>query len=178
MFRRKAFLPAGADPRTFHEKALEEGKFYEERVAEDLSNKVFGEVFPDLVRAIVKAAPEADLQEVREAALILLYRLLFILYAEDRDLLPVKDTRYDDYGLRNKVRLDVKERKDKNDVFSETAARYWGVDTQSRTRNPPIRPEPTRAGLALTGQGAQSAASSLVSAADRAPPRPTRPPIP
>lgn len=127
IFRREAFVPAGADPRTFHEKALEEGKFYEERVAEDLSNKVFGEVFPDLVRAIVKAAPEADLQAVREAALILLYRLLFILYAEDRDLLPVKDTRYDDYGLRNKVRLDVKERKDKNDVFSETAARYWGA---------------------------------------------------
>ncbi|TDE34676.1 Eco57I restriction-modification methylase domain-containing protein [Antarcticimicrobium sediminis] len=127
VFRREAFVPTGADPRTFHEKALEEGKFYEERVSEDLSNKVFGEVFPDLVRAIVTAAPEADLQAVREAALILLYRLLFILYAEDRDLLPVKDTRYDDYGLRNKVRLDVKERKDKNDVFSETAARYWGA---------------------------------------------------
>lgn len=127
IFRREAFIPAGADPRTFHEKALEEGKFYEERVAGDLSNKVFGEVFPALACAIVKAAPEADLQEVRQAALILLYRLLFILYAEDRDLLPVKDTRYDDYGLRNKVRLDVKERKDKDDVFSETAARYWGA---------------------------------------------------
>lgn len=125
IFRREAFVPAGADARTFHERALEEGKFYEERVAEDLSNKVFGEVFPDLVRAIVKAAPEADLQEVRQGALILLYRLLFILYAEDRDLLPIKDARYDDYGLRKKVRLDVKERKDQNDVFSETAARYW-----------------------------------------------------
>ncbi|MFU8776721.1 MAG: Eco57I restriction-modification methylase domain-containing protein [Roseovarius sp.] len=127
IFRRDAFLPSGADPRTFHEKALEEGRFYEERVAEDLSNKVFGEVFPDLIRAIVTAAPDADLQEVREAALILLYRLLFILYAEDRDLLPVRDTRYDDYGLRNKVRLDVKDRKDRGDTFSDTAARYWGA---------------------------------------------------
>lgn len=127
IFRREAFVPVGADPRTFHEKALEEGKFYEERVAEDLSKKVFGQVFPDLVRAIVKAAPDANLQAVREAALILLYRLLFVLYAEDRDLLPVKDTRYDDYGLRNKVRLDVKERKDRGDVFSDTAARYWAA---------------------------------------------------
>lgn len=127
IFRREAFVPSGVDPRTFHERALEQGRFYEERVAEDLSNKVFGEVFPDLVRAIVKAAPDADLQEVREAALILLYRLLFILYAEDRDLLPVRDTRYDDYGLRNKVRLDVKERKDRDDTFSESAARYWGA---------------------------------------------------
>ena len=127
IFRREAFVPAGADPRTFHEKALAEGKFYEERVAEDLSNKVFGEVFPDLVRAIVKAAPDADLQDVREGALILLYRLLFILYAEDRDLLPVKDERYDDYGLRERVRLDVGKRKDDNDTFSDTAARYWGA---------------------------------------------------
>ena len=127
IFRREAFEPLGADPRTFHEKAIEEGKFYEDRVAEDLSNKVFGQVFPDLVRSIIKSAPEANLQKVRQSALILLYRLLFILYAEDRDLLPVKDSRYDDYGLRNKVRLDVKERKDRNDVFSKTASRYWGA---------------------------------------------------
>ena len=127
IFRREAFEPLGPDPRTFHEKAIEEGKFYEDRVAEDLSNKVFEQVFPDLVRSIVKAAPETDLQEVRQSALILLYRFLFILYAEDRDLLPIKDPRYDDYGLRNKVRLDVKERKDRDDVFSETAARYWGA---------------------------------------------------
>ena len=127
IFRREAFEPLGADPRTFHEKAIEEGKFYEDRVAEDLSNKVFGQVFPDLVRSIVKSAPEADLQRVRDSALILLYRILFVFYAEDRDLLPVKDPRYDDYGLRNKVRLNVKERKDKDDVFSETAARYWGA---------------------------------------------------
>ena len=127
IFRREAFVPTGVDPRSFHAKALEEGKYYEERVAESLSNKVFGEVFPELVRAIVKAAPVADLQEVREGAMILLYRLLFILYAEDRDLLPVKDTRYDDYSLRTKVRLDVGGRKDRNDVFSDTAARYWGA---------------------------------------------------
>ena len=80
-----------------------------------------------LARSIADAAPDADLQDVREAALILLYRLLFILYAEDRDLLPVNDSRYDDYGLRDKVRMDVGRRKDENDVFSNTAARYWSV---------------------------------------------------
>jgi hypothetical protein len=72
-------------------------------------------------------APDTPLQEVREAALIFLYRLLFILYAEDRDLLPVRDTRYDDYGLRERVRQDVGRRKDENDVFSDTAARYWSA---------------------------------------------------
>ena len=90
IFRRDAFVARDVDPRSFHEQAIEEGRFYERRVAEDLSNKVFGDIFPELARAIVEAAPQTDLQEVRDGALILLYRLLFILYAEDRDLLPVR----------------------------------------------------------------------------------------
>jgi hypothetical protein len=127
VFRREAFLPAPVDSRTFHQRALEEGRFYEERVAGNLSNLVFRQVFPELAQAIAAAAPAAPLQQVREAALILLYRLLFILYAEDRDLLPVRDSRYDDYGLRDRVRGDVGKRKDRNYGFSTTAARYWTV---------------------------------------------------
>ncbi len=80
---------------------------------------------PGLARAIAAAAPSTPLQEVREAALILLYRLLFILYAEDRDLLPVRDSRYDDYGLRERVRGDVGQRKDRNDTFANRAGRSF-----------------------------------------------------
>ena len=127
VFRREAFLPGVVDARTFHQRAIAEGRFYEERVAASLSDLVFGQVFPGLARAIVAAEPDAPLTEVREAALLLLYRILFILYAEDRDLLPVRDERYDDYALRDKVRGDVGRRKDQGDVFSETAARYWSV---------------------------------------------------
>ena len=127
MFRRDAFLPGVADERTFHRRALDEGRYYQERVAKNLSGIVFEKVFPDLARAIAGAAPHAPLPEVRETALILLYRLLFILYAEDRDLLPVRNTRYDDYSMRKKVRDDVGPRKDQDDVFSETAPLYWSV---------------------------------------------------
>ncbi len=127
MFRREAFAPSAVDSRTFHQRALEEGKFYEERVAKSLSDIVFTTVFPGLARAIAAAEPAAPLPEVREAALILLYRLLFILYAEDRNLLPVRDERYDDYGLRDKVRGDIGARKERGDTFSTTAARYWAV---------------------------------------------------
>jgi hypothetical protein len=127
IFRREAFLPTPSDSRTFHQRALQEGQFYEQRVAASLSDLVFGQVFPELARAIAAAAPDAPLQDVREAALILLYRLLFILYAEDRDLLPVRDSRYADYGLRDHVRGDVGRRKDHSDRFSDTAARYWSV---------------------------------------------------
>ena len=127
VFRREAFLAGTADPRTFHQRAIEEGRFYEERVAASLSALVFGQVFPELASAIAAATPEASLPEVREATLVLLYRLLFILYAEDRDLLPVRNTSYDDYALREKVRGDVRRRKDRDDVFSTSAARYWSA---------------------------------------------------
>jgi hypothetical protein len=127
IFRREAFLPSPTDQRTFHQRAMDEGKFYEERVATDLSNLVFAQIYPLLARSIATAAPEAALQDVRQAALILLYRLLFILYAEDRDLLPVNDRRYDDYGLRDKVRMEIGRRKDDGDIFSSTAARYWST---------------------------------------------------
>jgi hypothetical protein len=127
VFSRDAFLPTPSDPRTFHERAINEAKFYEERVAGNLSNLVFGTVFPELAKAIAAAAPAAPLQEVREAALILLYRLLFILYAEDRNLLPVSDRRYDEYGLRDRVRGDIGRRKDSNDIFSDSAAKFWSI---------------------------------------------------
>jgi hypothetical protein len=127
VFRREAFLPSPTDQRTFHQRAIDEGKFYEERVANDLSDLVFTQLYPLLARSIAEADSRADLEEVRQAALILLYRLLFILYAEDRDLLPVNDRRYDDYGLRDNVRIAIGDRKDKNDIFSSTAARYWST---------------------------------------------------
>lgn len=127
IFRREAFLPGTGDLPPFHIRAIEQGRFYERRVADNLSGVVFQTVYPQLAAAIADAAPEADLREVRDASLVLLYRLLFILYAEDRGLLPVHDARYDDYGLREKVRGDIRRRKDDNDTFSRTAARYWSA---------------------------------------------------
>ena len=126
VFRRAAFVAGPTDPRTFHQRAIEDARFYEERVAANLSELVFDQVFPGLARAIAAAAPEAPLPDVREAVLVLLYRLLFILYAEDRDLLPVRDKRYDDYALRN-VRGDIGQHKDQKDVFSARATRYWSA---------------------------------------------------
>ena len=127
VFGRDAFLPGVVDERTFHERAIEEGRFHQERVAGSLSALVFENVFPDLVRALAEVDPEVPLPEVREAALVLLYRLLFVLYAEDRDLLPVRDSRYDDYALREQVRGSIGRRKDQGDVFSAMAARYWSA---------------------------------------------------
>ena len=127
MFRRDSFIASGLTPATFHETALEEGKLWEERVAADLSELVFKNVFPNLVTALAANDPKAPspptpefLAEIKDSALILLYRLLFILYAEDRNLLPARDPRYDDYSAR-KIRSGVAERMDRGDVFSDRA---------------------------------------------------------
>jgi len=124
MFGREAFLRDGIDHRSFHERARAEAAFYEERVAASLSQLVFEQVFPNLARALWASAPETPLNEVRDATLVLLYRLLFLLYAEDRDLLPVSDGRYDNYALRP-LRLEVGARVTSGDAFSSSAARIW-----------------------------------------------------
>lgn len=131
MFGRAAFLP-GADGRTFHQISLDEGRYWEQRVAKNLSKVVFDDVFPELVQGIVAHDPDAPtpytqayLDEVRDGALILLYRLLFVLHAEDRNLLPVNDARYDDYGMRKRVREDVAQRIDDRDTFISEVGPYY-----------------------------------------------------
>ena len=124
LFCRNAFVLRQGATTTFLEAAIAEGRRYEEKVAHDLSSVVFDRVFPKLIETLANAAGE-NLSEARSAALIFLYRLLFILYAEDRNLLPVNDLRYDDYGLRKRVRDDIAQRKAQDDVFSGTATNYY-----------------------------------------------------
>ncbi len=124
LFRHDSFVPQQGATVTFLESALAEGRHYEDRVAQDLSGVVFERVFPALVEALADHSGE-PLTDCRDAALILLYRLLFILYAEDRGLLPVNDSRYDDYGLRKRVRDDIADRMAVEDAFSSIATNYY-----------------------------------------------------
>lgn len=132
LFRPEAFLPEdGLDGRSFLEYARREARLWEARVAESLSEVVFEQVFPRLLNGFVERDSKRPtvldrkyLDDMRDAALVFIYRLLFLLYAEDRGLLPVRDTRYDDYSLR-KQRREIAERSDANDVFSQRQDRYF-----------------------------------------------------
>ena len=143
-FSRDAFLPQPWDPagRTRHQHALNEARLYEERVSQDLGARVFGEVFPQLADALTRddlaarrhtigygsyTRPRFDddyLDEVREATLVLLYRLLFLFYAEDRRLLPVHDARYAEYSLR-RIREHVRDKTEAGGTFSSTMPKIW-----------------------------------------------------
>lgn len=132
-FHQNAFLrqPWDGEGRTFHQFALTEARHYEERVSQDLGARVFSTVFPDLADALADGDPSARrpfhrayLEEVREAALTLLYRLLFVLYAEDRALLPIRDKRYEGYSLR-RMREQIRDERDRNLSYSTSASRLW-----------------------------------------------------
>ena len=124
MFGRGAFLRIRPGGTSFHDHARAQALYYEERVASSLAAVVFERIFPALVTEIRASLPKTPLAEVRDAALVLLYRLLFILYAEDRNLLPIHDTRYDNYALRP-LREEVGRRAAAHDAFAETSTRIW-----------------------------------------------------
>ncbi len=110
---------------------MREGKQWEAQVARDLSDTVFGQVFPALGQALAAADGKggtaldtAYLDELREGVLILLYRLLCVLYAEDRNLLPDETGPYADYSL-TRLRLDVAEKKGRGAPFSDRMKGFW-----------------------------------------------------
>ena len=143
-FQRAAFLPQSWDDvgRTFHAYALNEARIYEEKVSQDLGARVFQDVFPQLADALARGDLHAQTQEtgygqfkrtqftaayldeVREAALVLLYRLLFLFYAEDRNLLPARDARYAPYSVR-RLREEVRDKVDAGTKFSRTVGWIW-----------------------------------------------------
>ena len=107
-FRAAAFAPlptAGNEPARCWLDAIAEGsREYAKQLGERLKQRIFETIFPHLAKGFledrkrrlgVKTPPtDEDLHDVYEATLTLLYRLLFLLYAESRDLLPIREAPY------------------------------------------------------------------------------------
>ncbi|MEO8601714.1 MAG: Eco57I restriction-modification methylase domain-containing protein [bacterium] len=85
--------------RSFAEQLLDDSQTYAKQLGDRLKDRIFDEVFPHLAEGFLAhrgaSAPpaQAELDAVFQGTLTLLYRLLFLLYAEARDLLPVKEIR-------------------------------------------------------------------------------------
>ena len=132
LFRKEAFVPTNWRPhRTFLEIALDEGRRWEEKVSGSLKEKIFYEVFPDIAKGFLAGAQNKKatinnsfLDEIYNNTLVLLYRLLFIFYAEDRDLLPVRSHEYKNYSL-SKIRDEIAKKIDNKESLSEIGSFYW-----------------------------------------------------
>ena len=154
LFRRRAFTLDEGATTTFVETALAEGRRYEERVAQDLSGVVFRKIYPSLVASLAEKS-DAPLSKVRDAALIFLYRLLFVLYAEDRGLLPVNDARYGLYSLRTRVRDEIARIMAAHGIFSDKSTVFYdhlaSLFKQIGHGDPSIGLPPYNGGLFSTG---------------------------
>ncbi len=74
---------------------LKESRRFAGDLADTLRERIYGEVVPELARGIAAArqleSPDAsDLDRTYRMALTVLFRLLFVAYAEDQDLLPYR----------------------------------------------------------------------------------------
>ena len=81
-----------------------EGIKHAKGVEDDLRKKVFDkDLFINLVKGVLHHSSELyseeELDRAKSLALKLLYRLLFILHAESRGLLPVENARYREFSL-------------------------------------------------------------------------------
>ena len=71
----------------------ENSKRFSENVAKDLKTRIYDEIVPQIAKGIVHSRnlqnpSREELNETYQMTLIVLFRLLFISYAEDNDLLP------------------------------------------------------------------------------------------
>ena len=129
LFRRDAFTP-DASGTSFLGRVLTESRQHTIAVSDDLKNRVYDALrlliggFLDFPRnRFDKANPPLD--EIHASCLILLYRLLFILYAESRGLLPVENP---DYAARYSLAAlaeTTHETLDRGDLIIPTISDYW-----------------------------------------------------
>ena len=129
-FRRCAFLP-DATGATFLDKVFRGSVEYATEVGDRLKDSVY-DALRLLMHGFVEHAANAldrkdpaTLALVHENSLIVLYRLLFLLYAEDRDLLPRKTEPYASYSLyrlQREINQHLRERK----TFLAAGRRFWG----------------------------------------------------
>ena len=129
LFRRDAFTP---DPSgtAFLDHVLGESQQYTVGVSDDLKNRVYDALrrliggFLDFPRnGFDQANP--PLGEIQSSCLILLYRVLFILYAESRDLLPLDNRDYAMQYSLNHLATDIHERLDGGIDFAPGASLCW-----------------------------------------------------
>ena len=129
LFRRDAFVP-DASGASFLDLVLKESQQHTIAVSDDLKNRVYDALrlliggFLDFPRnRFDKADP--PLNEIHSNCLILLYRLLFILYAESRGLLPVENPDYASHYSLASLAGTIHEMIDRGDLIIPSLGDYW-----------------------------------------------------
>jgi hypothetical protein len=115
-FRRDAFLPS-KDGRNFLDDVLKGSADYAKDIGNDLKENVYkamkkvAEGFFNWPENRLDVTNEGARDKIQKNTMILLYRLLFLLYAEGKGLLNLRDIRYESYSF-DKLKKMVKEKQD------------------------------------------------------------------
>jgi len=133
-FRQEALVKDPATGRNFLERVYEGSATYALQVQEELKGLIFERIVPILAEGFVAwrrseleitQEAEASLRQIFAATLTLLYRLLFLLYAESRELLPVSDRLgYYRYSL-TRLKREAMARLSRGEVFSTVSDDLW-----------------------------------------------------
>lgn len=108
---------------------------YVAELAVRLRERVYHETVPILAEAVAarlslqpdgEGLSEADLAGAYEQVMVILFRLLFVAYAEDKDLLPYRSNgRYADHSLSRKARLLAEDHHKGRADYDEGATDLW-----------------------------------------------------
>ena len=111
--------------------ALNENYYYQTRVSDELLKNVFESVIPILGKEFNKK--EKDLKVLKRHILIFLFRLLFIFYAEDRNLIDLKA-----YSLKD-IRKNIKNFKSSKtyEIFNRIKAIFKLINEGDKEINLP-----------------------------------------
>ena len=87
------------------EEVLDESRDYSADLGIRLRDRIYRDAVPSLATALARRQPGVDLNAVYEQALVVLFRLLFVAYAEDKDLLPYRSNgAYREHALKTIAR--------------------------------------------------------------------------
>ena len=127
LFRSDAFIPDTSDC-SFLDNVLSGSVHYTVSVSDDLGDKIYlalEELINGFLTYPVNNLDTSDVKTIHENCMILLYRLLFILYAEGRGLLPLENVVYQSQYSLDALATEVHDRLDRDPTFPELRSDYW-----------------------------------------------------
>jgi hypothetical protein len=145
-FRKEAFIKDQYN-RNFLERVREESTLYAREVGGELKSLVFNQVFASLaggflppflrenkgdqntfsstqVSSFLRGDRGDQTSAIYQATLSFLYKILFLLYAEAKGLLPIDQENYREYSL-SKLLQEIAPKVDRKQIFSQTSTQYY-----------------------------------------------------
>jgi type I restriction-modification system DNA methylase subunit len=126
-FRKDAFVPDISN-QSFLNDVLSGSIHYTVSVSDDLSDNIYL-ALEELINGFLiyqdNNLTTSDIKTIHEKGLILLYRLLFVLYAESRGLLPLENREYQSEYSLDALATEIHDKLDNHSTIPKLKSDYW-----------------------------------------------------